>query len=98
MPRIWRRYSRYPCCATFFVKTKQIRKRSKEEYIKIFQNLLEWIKYNKDMQFYCSRLFEFTWHILFTNNYEIPLPPYSVKWYKKRTKTINNICEFKRTD
>ena len=39
MPSLWTRYDNYPCCATFFVKTNQIRKRKKEEYLKIYHNL-----------------------------------------------------------
>jgi len=41
MPRIWNRYSVYPCCGTFFVKTSLIRSRPREEYRIMKDNLIK---------------------------------------------------------
>ena len=94
VPRVWNRYSVYPCCATFFVKTSQIRKRPKEDYLTIYKNIENWVKMNPKLAYHCGRIFEYTWHILLTDNKtEIPTPPY-VRWLISRPGP----CPFNRTD
>ena len=75
MKRIWIRFSQYPCCATFFVKTKLIRSRPREEYKIMRQNLIEWGKKNDPTGHDCSRLMEFTWHQMLTGRNIINPPP-----------------------
>ena len=94
MPRKWLRYSIYPCCSTFFVRTEQIRRRPKVDYLNILNNLREWMKINKGQAFYCGRLFEYTWHILFTGKNKIPLPG-EVDYAFKRE---GDQCPFRRSD
>ena len=82
MPRVWTRFGVYPCCATFFVKTEQIRKRPKEDYIQIYKNLEKWVELNPNLGFHCGRLFEYVWHVLLADKKIIPRPIENVtfKW------------------
>ena len=93
VPRVWNRYSVYPCCATFFVKTSQIRKRPKEDYLTIYKNIENWVKMNPKLAYHCGRVFEYTWHILLTGEPEVPTPPYS-RWLISKSGP----CPFNRTD
>ena len=86
MPRIWTRFGIYPCCATFFVKTEQIRKREKEEYLTILKNVENWALINPKKPAQCGRLFEFVWHLLLTNKTEIPRPRENVTYVFSNTK------------
>ena len=95
MPRVWNRYSTYPCCATFFVRTEQIRKRPKSDYINILNNLRKWMTINHGQSYFCGRLFEYTWHILFTGRNHVPTPPGKIDWMFNRQ---GNICPFTRSD
>ena len=57
-----------PCCASFAVDSNLFYTRTKEEYIQIRENLKIWSKNSTEKipGDYCSRLMEWTWHILFT--------------------------------
>ena len=93
MPRVWTRFGIYPCCATFFVKTEQIRMRPKEEYLQIYKNLEKWVKINPDQSFDCSRLFEYTWHLLLANKKIIPRPDENVE-YKFSNLNSSDPCKY----
>lgn len=85
----------YPCCGTFFVKSSQIRKRLKSDYQQLFENMYNWNKYEypktgwtRSSLFYCSRIYEAIWHIMFANKSKISIPShcsytkYNACWYK----------------
>ena len=93
IPRVWNRYSTYPCCSTFFVKTETIRKRPKQDYINIYRNLQNWVAVNPNISFHCGRVFEYTWHIIFTGKPEVPQPSY-VKWMVNKPGP----CKFNYSD
>ena len=93
MPRVWTRFGIYPCCATFFVKTEQIRKRPKEEYLQIYKNLEKWVERNPNQGFDCSRLFEFTWHLLLAQTKIIPRPTENVR-YMYSNKNSQDPCKY----
>ena len=95
MPRVWNRFSVYPCCATFFVRTEQIRMRPESDYINILNNLRKWMTINPGQSYYCSRLFEYTWHILLTGSNFILTPPGNITWMHNRQ---GNVCPFNRSD
>lgn len=85
----------YPCCGTFFVKSSQIRKRSKADYQRLLENMYNWnvneypkTGWTRSSLFYCSRIYEAIWHILLSNKSIIPVPShcsytkYNACWYK----------------
>ena len=94
MPRVWDRFSTYPCCSTFFVKTNQIRMRPKENYRRIFLNLQKWVEMNPNLGWHCSRVFEYTWHILLGQKTQID-PPKGYKWLINKWA---GPCPYSRTD
>ena len=94
LPRVWTRFGICPCCATFFVKTEQIRKRPKEEYIQIYKNLEKWVSLNPYQFYYCGRFFEFTWHLILANKNEIPRPGKVSFKYSNFNST--DPCKFKK--
>jgi hypothetical protein len=67
----------FPCCSTFFFDEELIRNRSKDEYIRIRQQMRAWVKQNLHMPhpghaYKCGRVFEFTWHMLLTRSGFVP--------------------------
>lgn len=73
----------YPCCGTFWVKTSQIKKRQKEDYVKMLYNMEEWGRnninntiYKNDVSSYSGRIFEMMWNVIFTNSSISKIPPY----------------------
>lgn len=68
-----------PCCGTFFMKSSLIHTRAKSEYIIIRDNLRRWSREHLHVPlgaaFRCSRVMEWTWHILFANKTNIPKAP-----------------------
>ena len=93
MPRVWTRYSTYPCCSTFFVKTSQIRMRPKQDYINMYKNLQSWVAINPNISFHCGRVFEYTWHVIFTGSQEVKTPSY-VRWMVNK----KGPCKFNHSD
>ena len=97
VPRVWTRFGIYPCCSTFFVKTEQIRKKKKEEYLQIYKNLEEWVKINPNLQWHCGRFFEYTWHLLLADQMVIPRPIENVT-FKYSNLNRTNPCKFRQSD
>lgn len=67
----------YPCCATFFVKGRAIRRRPQEDYRQIVRNL-RWLVHNEPWlhEFrYSSHVMESSWATVFTGNPVIPRVP-----------------------
>lgn len=68
-----------PCCGTFFMKSSLTHTRPKSEYILIRDNLRRWSREHLHVPlgaaFRCSRVMEWTWHILFANKTNIPKAP-----------------------
>jgi hypothetical protein len=60
-----------PCCGTFWMNSELVRTRPKEEYVLIRDRLREWSKENMDRTpsaaWFCGRMMEYNWHILFAN-------------------------------
>lgn len=75
--KIIENHNQRPCCSTFFVKSDQIRNRKKEEYIHIRKKLTYWSQLHSaerpNPAYYCGRIMEYSWHILFTNQSYIPV-------------------------
>ena len=64
LKRMW-----FACCASFFVNSKLFRTRPKQFYEDLIVNIRNYIKANpvkgNDA---CSKILEFTWHIIFTDD------------------------------
>lgn len=62
----------YPCCSTFYVGSNMIRNRPLSDYIQIRDHLREWSKKHITIPhgpaYFCGRIMEYYWHILFTGN------------------------------
>jgi hypothetical protein len=69
-----------PSCSTFFVDSDLVRTRTVDEYQLIISRLRQWSRENPrrklgDAAYYCSRILEYTWHILLANLTNIPPLP-----------------------
>ena len=96
MPRVWNRFGIYPCCSTFFVKTKVVRRRPKSDYKLLFDNAREWVRTKNDTKMRCGFLFEYTWHMLFTGK-DIIVPPPDFK-RKYNHNFTRRICQYNTSD
>lgn len=85
----------YPCCGTFFMNSKLIKTRPKSDYIQLYNRMMKWnldiyptYNYTRGGRFYCSRIYESSWHIMFANKSKIKIPSHCKKvkynecWYK----------------
>jgi hypothetical protein len=67
-----------PCCATFWMKAELVRMRKKEELIGIRDRYRKWAIEHQSKRpsanWWCSRVAEWTWHILLTNTTFIRAP------------------------
>ena len=64
----------FPCCASFFVDSRQFKIRPKQLYIDMIKRL-RWYSILDRKNFSlltCGRLLEYTWHIIFTNKAIMP--------------------------
>ncbi|OHS95927.1 hypothetical protein TRFO_37953 [Tritrichomonas foetus] len=65
----------FNCCGTFFVDFRNIYLRPREEYLYIIQRLRNYsIEKNAEGEkasYYCSRLMEYTWHLLLSNRKDV---------------------------
>jgi hypothetical protein len=69
-----------PCCSTFFVDSDLVRLRTAQEYRLIISRLRQWSRENPTFNgwlpsVFCSRIMEYTWHILLSNRTSIPRLP-----------------------
>jgi hypothetical protein len=59
-----------PCCATFWLNQELIKNRKVEEYVRVRDGLRDWSRRHADADpdpaWFCGRLMEYNWHILFT--------------------------------
>lgn len=65
----------YPCCGTFWVHTRAIKRRPKQLYERVLANTLaqsDWM--NKEHV--CGRVGEESWHILFGGDQVVPRPSF----------------------
>ncbi len=56
-------YHTYRCCAMFYVHRDNILRHSKEKYQKLYNYLMN----SKQLSYHTGRFFEYSWHIIFTN-------------------------------
>lgn len=73
----------YPCCSSFFVNSKSLKIRSKDEYITLLNNMERWSvdNYNKSYSksnpgIICGRVYEMMWNRIFSNVELVKKPPY----------------------
>ena len=95
---IWDRHSSFPSHSTFFVKTSQIRKRPKQDYATVLQNLRKWLKLNSNVPQHCSNTFRATWHILFGGLQYINPPKENVNWLVNSDKKCTFIDFINKTN
>lgn len=68
-----------PCCASFFMSSDLVKMRAKAELL-LFRNRLQmWSRQNKHLTkgpaWYCSRLMEDSWHLMFYGKQNVPRGP-----------------------
>lgn len=75
----WKGYNSYPACTTFFVKSNLIRSRSIDFYKKLISKGRKWSKKHSNWKpnpgFYCGRVFEYSFHLIFKKNKTVEMPP-----------------------
>lgn len=59
--------TKFPCCSTFFVDADCIRLRPRNEYLTIIERLINYSHHFPHASYHCSRLMEYTWHVLLGN-------------------------------
>jgi hypothetical protein len=68
--------NQWPCCATWFMDSSLVKTRPKEDYIEWRRKLRIWSIRNGDIKpnpaFYCGRVMEWNWHVIFANTSYIP--------------------------
>lgn len=75
----WKGHNYYPCCTSFFVRAENIRFHSIDFYKKLIAKGRDWsLKHNNWHPYpgyYCGRIFEYSFHLMFTGNKYIEKPP-----------------------
>ena len=69
----------FPCCSTFFFDSQKLKTRKKEEYLTIINRLNNYSIHCTNAfgpSYWCSRIMEYTWHILLSGKTKVPPPSY----------------------
>ena len=83
----WKGFNSYPACSTFFVKAEMIRTHSINLYKKLIFKGRDWSRKHSEWKpypgYYCGRIFEYSFHLLFGKSKIIKKPPFlcNVKKY-----------------
>lgn len=76
----WEGYNSYPSCTTFFMKAEMIRTHSIDFYRKLITKGRDWSRKHKEWKpypgYYCGRVFEYSYHLIFGKNKLIDKPPF----------------------
>lgn len=63
-PNVYPEEIKYKCSAQFYVKKEAILNRT----VDFYKNLYDWLMNTSEPTYWSGRFFEYTWHIIFTNN------------------------------